>query len=214
MWGQNFIYIPRKLVNFDKLYETDDQSTYSDNVEIEMYLDDVNGFGGQGSFFSKFSGLHIKDQITLTIAKRRFNEVIQPLTQQPRPMEGDLCFFKDNRKCFQVTYVDNKEMFFTAGALPVFKLTCELLEYSDETFNTGIPEIDSIQKNLSLNVLDNAITGANGIVLTDESGNIIVGEQYDDQNIDPIVDNDDLTKEDQSFIQYNTGNPFGGIANN
>lgn len=216
-WGKDFIYIPRKLVNFDQLYLTDDQSAYSEYVIIEAYLENIDGFQGQGNMFTKF-GLDIRDQITLTMSKRRFNEVVFPLTsvlrtpdKAGRPMEGDLVFFDENKKIFQIKYVNDKEMFFSLGELPVYELTCELMEYSDETFNTGIPDVDSIQKNLSLNTLDNTYTEPDGTVLTDNNGNVLVNSTYDVHNIEPVADNADLEIEDRSFITT-TNNPFGGIT--
>ena len=66
-----------------------------------------------------------------------------------RPMEGDLIYFPYNKKCFQITFVEHESPFYPGGTLPQFVLTCDLLEYSNEIFITGIPEIDSIEDNLS-----------------------------------------------------------------
>tara|TARA_B100000287_G_scaffold250248_1_gene235203 strand:+ start:990 stop:2468 length:1479 start_codon:yes stop_codon:yes gene_type:complete len=66
-----------------------------------------------------------------------------------RPMEGDLIYFPYNQKCFQITFVEHESPFYPGGTLPQFQLTCDLLEYSNEIFITGIPEIDSIEDNLS-----------------------------------------------------------------
>ena len=66
-----------------------------------------------------------------------------------RPMEGDLIYFPYNKKCFQITFVEHESPFYPGGTLPQFVLTCDLLEYSNEIFITGIPEIDSIEDNLT-----------------------------------------------------------------
>ena len=66
-----------------------------------------------------------------------------------RPMEGDLIYFPYNKKCFQITFVEHESPFYPGGTLPQFVLTCDLLEYSNEIFITGIPEIDSIEDKLS-----------------------------------------------------------------
>ena len=66
-----------------------------------------------------------------------------------RPMEGDLIYFPYNKKVFQITFVEHESPFYPGGTLPQFVLTCDLLEYSNEIFITGIPEIDSIEDNLS-----------------------------------------------------------------
>ena len=66
-----------------------------------------------------------------------------------RPFEGDLIYFPYNKKVFQITFVEHESPFYPGGTLPQFVLTCDLLEYSNEIFITGIPEIDSIEDNLS-----------------------------------------------------------------
>ena len=40
-----------------------------------MYLKSMEGFEGDGQFLSKF-GLEIRDQIVLTVARKRFDQVI------------------------------------------------------------------------------------------------------------------------------------------
>ena len=39
-----------------------------------MYIKNVDGFGGDGTFVSNF-GLEVSDQITLTVSRRRFKEL-------------------------------------------------------------------------------------------------------------------------------------------
>ena len=65
----------------------------------------VDGFEGEGDFISKF-GLQIKDQITFTVAKRRFGEL--GMTSDGRgtmPHEGDLIFFPTTSALFQILFV-------------------------------------------------------------------------------------------------------------
>jgi hypothetical protein len=40
-------------------------------------------------------------------------------------------------------HVEHESVFYQSGALQVFDLKCELFEYSNEMFNTGIQEIDT-----------------------------------------------------------------------
>jgi hypothetical protein len=210
IYGHEIFYIPRNITNFDKIYETDDQSNYSTPIQCPVYIENVDGFSGQKDIFTKF-GLEIRDQITLTMARRTFERVIQPITNQPRPMEGDLIYFTLNKKVFQIKFTNNKEIFYPLGILPTFQMTLELFEYSDETFNTGIPEIDSIQKVYSLNVFDYIYTNESGNILTDENGNRITNENYDLQDIDPITDEDSLQTDANQVINNNEFNAFGFI---
>ena len=208
--GIETFYVPRNIGNYDKLYQTDDQSTYTKAIPLDVYLESIDGFEGQQNIFGKF-GLEIRDQITITIPYRSFQQFVQPITNTDRPMEGDIVFFFLNKKCFQIKFVNNKEIFFAFGQLPTFKCTCELFEYSNETFNTGVPEIDSIQK-LSLNAFDSAVTDESGDILTDESGNAIVDETYDPQNVDVTFDTDFFNSKFNTLIDNNETNPIANIS--
>ena len=210
-YGIDVFYIPRNITNYDPLYEADDQSTYNTTIPIDVYMESIDGFGGNQNIFTKF-GLEIRDQITVSIASRIFDRKIKPTTKQPRPMEGDIIYFNLNKKCFQIKFVNNKELFYQLGALPTYQLTCELFEYSDETFNTGIPEIDSIQSKLSLNIIDNIITSEDtNSVLTTEDGTPIIIEKFNVGNIMPVSDNGILGKESTSIISWDEKNPWGDV---
>ena len=70
-FGIDVYYLPRTLNDEDKLMGEDNTASYNSAHTIEMYIKTVEGFEGQGDFISKF-GLQINDQITFTVAKRRF----------------------------------------------------------------------------------------------------------------------------------------------
>ena len=213
IYGMEVYYIPRNLVNFDQLYLTDDQSTYTTPIQVPIFIENVDGFQGQKDIFTKF-GLEIRDQVTLSMAKRTFDRVIKPITGQERPLEGDLIFFTVNKKVFQIKFTNNKEIFYPLGVLPLFRLTLELFEYSDETFNTGIPEIDELQRVASLNVLDNVYTSESGNILTTENNDKLTVEKYDMKNIDPVVDTSYLNKEEVGVLDFSETNAFGYAEDN
>lgn len=208
IYGHEIYYIPRNITNFDKIYETDDQSTYTNAIQCPVYIENVDGFQGQKDIFTKF-GLEIRDQITLTMARRTYERVLKPITNQPRPMEGDLIYFTLNKKTFQIKYTNNKEIFYPLGILPTYQMTLELFEYSDETFDTGIPEIDAIQKDSSLNILDYLITTEDGLIITDNNGNRITTDDYSEQNIDTITDDQELASENITLVDNTETNNFG-----
>lgn len=68
-------------------------------------------------------------------------------TLRTRPFEGDLVYFPFNKKVFQITFVEHEAPFYPGGIIPQYQMVCDLLEYSNEIFNTGIPEIDAIEDN-------------------------------------------------------------------
>ena len=174
-YGQDMYYIPRVINNFDEIYVEDDQSSYETPYSVEMYIKSVNGFSGDGNFMSKF-GIEIRDQVIFSVARRVFNNEIGQFTTQPRPNEGDLIYFPLNRKCFQIKYVNQHEMFYPLGKLYTWELTCELFEYSGETLNTGIPEIDALQVKYDTNMYSFALLNNNGKLILDENGDLILME--------------------------------------
>jgi len=101
IYGQDMFYLPRTLVAFDPLTGEDASSKYVNAIPMAMYVKDVNGFEGDGTFMSKF-GLQIQDQVTFTFSKRIWEEEIGSITGQIRPNEGDLIYFPLNQKLFQI----------------------------------------------------------------------------------------------------------------
>jgi Virus neck protein len=214
IYGENIIYIPRKVTNFDQLYTADDQSVYDTSYEVEMYIKSVNGFTGDGNFMSKF-GLEIRDQVVFSVAQRTFLSEVAAYTTQLRPNEGDIIYFPLNQKCFQIKSVTKLEMFYQLGGLQTWEMTCELFEYSNEVFNTGIPEIDILQTKFSTNVLDYSIRDQDDVYLTDEDDNFLVVEQYNLESIVPGAENETLNNGSNnfpsgssSFIDFSVVDPF------
>ena len=197
-------YIPRKLNNYDNVYGADDQSSYENAYSIELYIKSVDGFSGDGDFMSKF-GIEIRNQVVFSVAQRRFNEEIGEYTTQVRPNEGDLIYFPLNKKCFQIKYVNKFEMFYQLGALQTWEMTCELFEYSNEKLNTGIPEIDSLQKKFSQNQFDWLLRDEDGNALLTEEGDYIVLESAP---VPAGADNDWIQQESDQFVDWTTVDPF------
>lgn len=207
IYGEDMLYLPRTLNNKDEVYGTDDSSSYDEAILVELYIKNVDGFGGDGSFMSKF-GLEIRDQVTFTIAKRVFEDEIGIARNFIRPREGDCIYFPLNRKIFQIKYVDNKPIYYPLGALQMYDLTCELFEYSGESFNTGVPEIDDIQDKSSLNIFDYGILTQDLFMLATEDGDYIVNEEFTVDDIDPNTDNNSIESEALEFLDFSERDPF------
>lgn len=73
-YGQDVRYIPRTIVKEDELFGEDILSTFDSAASIEAYIKSVDGFEGEGDFLSRFN-LEIRDSITFTIARKRFDEI-------------------------------------------------------------------------------------------------------------------------------------------
>ena len=167
-FGIDVYYLPRTLNDEDKLMGEDNTASYNSAYTIEMYIKTVEGFEGQGDFISKF-GLQINDQISFTVAKRRFREL--GMTSDGRadmPHEGDLIFFPTTSALFQILFVEDEAIFYQTGQLQSYDMLCEMFTYSDQSFNTGIEEIDKIEREQSYSIEFTLNTG---------SGNYTIGEQ-------------------------------------
>jgi hypothetical protein len=209
IYGEDMLYIPRKINNYDSVYGADDQSSYDIAIPIELYIKSIDGFSGDGNFMSKF-GVEIRDQVVFSVAQRRFKDDVASVTSQLRPNEGDLIYFPLNNKCFQIKNVSKFEMFYQLGALQTWELTCELFEYSNEKFNTGVPQIDSLQLKLSTNVLDYLIlTEEDAIPIVTEDGNYnLVNEALTLSEIVKGSNNEDIQLESDLFIDFSAIDPF------
>lgn len=209
IYGQDMMYVPRKLNKYDDVYGADDQSSYESAYPMEMYIKSVDGFTGDGEFMSKF-GIEIRNQVIFSMAQRVFNEEVGEFTTQVRPNEGDLIYFPLNKKCFQIKYVNKFEMFYQLGALQTWEVTCELFEYSGELLNTGIPEIDILQKKYSTNVLDWGLLTDElepKYILT-EDGDYLILEGSSLNDLVPASDNEEIQRESDLFVDFSSMDPF------
>lgn len=136
--GLEMYYIPRNLVKRDDLFGESRYSRFNKFRMIEMYMDTTQAFEG-GDTFTKF-GFEIRDSVKFTVSKKRF--IRETGTQ--RPLEGDLLFLPLNRGLFEIKFVEHENPFYQLGKLFSYQLTCELFQYSEEEFNTGVSEIDAI----------------------------------------------------------------------
>lgn len=208
IYGHDVYYIPRRLVSVDEIYGESPLAEYTDNYMIEMYIKNIEGFGGDGDFLSKFN-LQIRDQITFTVARRVFASETASDTMI-RPNEGDLIYFPLNRKLFEIQFVEHEAIFYQLGALQTFDLKCELFEYSNQILNTGIPEVDNIQTNFSLSMEMDSIQTESGLHLLDENGFTIVLEEYsvDTSAGDAFADNSEIQTESDEFVDFTEMDPF------
>ena len=146
-YGHETFYLPREIVEEDTIFDEDVQSTFGDAYSVEMYLENTEGFDGEGDLFSKF-GVQVKDQATFVISLRsweRFISLDSNLATSLRPNEGDLIYFPMSGSMFEIKFVEHENPFYQVGKLFVFKLQCELFEYGGEDFDTDIGNIDVIE---------------------------------------------------------------------
>ena len=161
IYGVEITYIPRKIVNRSTVFEELERSKFDDNFLLEAYVDTWDGYGGQGDIMTKF-GMTLKDELTVSISRERFEDFIAPFMEampddemiiDTRPREGDLIFFPLGNRLFEVKFVEHEDPFYQLGKNYVYKLQCELFEYEDEVIDTGVEEIDTKVEDLG-NITD------------------------------------------------------------
>ena len=148
IYGVEVTYIPRKFVNRSTIIEEVQSSKFDDNFLLEAYVNTYEGYSGAGDIMTKF-GVSLRDEVTLTISKERFEDFISPFLNidayeiATRPREGDLIFFPLGQRLFEVKFVEHEQPFYQLGKNYVYQLQCELFEYEDEIIDTGVDEIDT-----------------------------------------------------------------------
>lgn len=144
MYGQDIYYLPREVASEDIILNEDIESTFDTSYTIEMYIENVDGFDGDGDLLSKF-GVEIRDQATFIVSRRRWEQLIgihnNGITAD-RPAEGDLIYLPLSKGLFEIRFVEDEQPFYQLSNLPVYKLQCELFEFSSEKFNTGLNSLD------------------------------------------------------------------------
>jgi hypothetical protein len=143
-FGEDVYYLPRDVVNVDYVLNEDIESRFDSSYLVEMYIENTEGFEGEGNLLAKF-GLEIRDEATFVVAKRTWNSLVGGLENQVRPMEGDLIYLPLSKSFFEISFVEHEQPFYQLSNLPIYKLQARLFEYSDEEFDTGVTEIDAIE---------------------------------------------------------------------
>lgn len=160
IYGMDILYMPRKMLNLDKLLKESTKSAFEVALPIPMYLKTFDGFDNGMELLTKF-GVRSSDQITLQMSRSQFTSSYGPFIEDyykaqngggdlnslegqtsARPKEGDLIYFPFDDSLFEIQYVQFDQPFFQFGQGYIFEIQCEKFEYSGETFSTGYEEID------------------------------------------------------------------------
>jgi len=177
MYGQDVFYCPRRIVTRDFILGEDVESKFDAAYTIEAYIENTEGFEGEGNLLSKF-GMELRDEATFIMAKRSWEKQIGFYEATLiRPNEGDLIFLPLSNSFFEISFVEHEQPFYQLNNLPVYKLRARLFEYNEEDFDTGFEEIDSIE----------GAAGYKQIVqVSDVTGAIEVGNTYTQQVLDSV----------------------------
>ena len=163
MYGLDVLYMPRKMLNLDKLLHEATKNVFEIAMPIPMYLKSFTGYQNGMEVLTKF-GVRSSDEVTLVMSRSEFVTYYSPflksyynsLKGEPhtdeldhlegetaaRPKEGDLIYFPFDDGIFEIKYVSFDTPFFQLGKGYVFEIQCEKFEYSGESFDTGYEEVD------------------------------------------------------------------------
>lgn len=188
IYGHEVWYCPRTIDNEEKIFKEDELATFNNAYSVEMYIKNVEGFEGEGDFLSKF-GLQIRDRITFTVSRRSFTDEVTGLT---RPREGDMIFFPLTSKGYVVRFVEHEAIFYQMGSLQTFDIVCELFEFNQETFSTGVDIIDDTYNNLSFAMANNTQQVT----------------QFNISTIDKQAQNEEFETKGDDILDFTEINPF------
>ena len=161
IYGQDIYYVPRTIVNKDTVFGEDSDTKFESAKAIRAYVNNVEGWEGQGELLSKF-GVRIEDKTTFIFSREKFKEHVDDsvtLNVEGRPNEGDLIYFPTTKHLFEIQFVEAEKPFYQLGKGYVWECQCELFEYSDEDLDTGIAEIDAIEAAFANAITVNFATG-------------------------------------------------------
>jgi len=169
IYGQSVYYLPRSIVNEDTIFGDDIPSKFSSAHKVSMYIENVEGFDGEGDLFTRF-GVEIRDEATFVVSRRRWERLVSRINTSitvERPKEGDLIYLPLSKSLFQIMHVEHEQPFYQLSNLPTYKMRCQLFEYNDEDLDTGIADLDAIE-------IDHAYTYR--MVLNTTSSFITIGD--------------------------------------
>jgi hypothetical protein len=162
MFGADMLYLPRKMLNLDKLLHESSKNAFEFAMPIPLYVKTFSGYNNGLEMLTKF-GVRSSDEVTLVASRSVWNTSYAPFMKSyynaeagreptaelnylegetARPKEGDIIYFPFDDSIFEIKYVMFDQPFFQLGKGYVYELMCEKFEYSGETFSTGYEEVD------------------------------------------------------------------------
>ena len=171
IFGTDIYYLPRTILK-DNTLDDIVFNKYQDEFQVEMLLQNVEGFGDGAEFVSQF-GVRITDEVVFRVSSRRWDEAVAAnnptLTVTNRPNEGDLLYFPLTKDLYEIKFVQQEIPFYQFGKLQFYTMTCEIYQYGSDDISTGVAEIDQLET-----IFSSAIALTMGVGGT---GDFTVGEK-------------------------------------
>ena len=143
LFGQDVLYLPRKIVNQDTVIREIQSSKFDDSFRLEAYLVNTDGFGTPSDVLTKF-GVRDQAEITLVVSKERYDDFITPFINlfpegerinAKSPHEGDLIYLPLDNALFEIKYIERKVPFYQVNELFMYEFRCEIFEPEDEVID-------------------------------------------------------------------------------
>jgi len=178
LYGTDIYYIPRAVLRNGTIPDDIIASEFRSQFQIEMLLQNVEGFSDSSEFISKF-GLRITDEIVFRVSRRRWEKCVAEYNSDDidvleRPNEGDLLYYPLTQDLYEIKFTSKEDPFYQFGQIQFFRITAELYEMGSDTFNTDIPAVDESELELDPSEFLVLAAGGTGDY---EIGELINGDQ-------------------------------------
>ena len=222
IYGQDVYYLPRTIVNENTILGEDVASSFSSSYKIEMYLENQDGFDGEGDLFTKF-GVEIRDEATFIVARKSWKRSVSSANNKItvlRPKEGDLIYLELSNKIFEIMHVEHEQPFYQLSNLPTYKMRCQLFEYSGEDIDTGVTAINKVQSDFGYRAYltmdsdgsKSGFTIGENITQTFANGTILTGEVVHWSDSDNIMHLVNFGADDGAFHLPVVGRQVIGVT--
>ena len=182
--GVDFSYIKRDAIEVDYLLGEAPLSEFKDNYIIEMHIDQVSQYNGDGDMYGTF-GLSKSDHMELLVSSRRFKEE----TDLDRPRENDLLYLSISDSLWEISKVKQDRKYYQLGKNYAYRVICNLFQYSHE-------EIDIVGRDEDLNDELTREDFISGVGIKNVLG------------INPIDGGDAIEEVANDVISFDPNNPF------
>lgn len=163
--GVNAHYVPRETIDDIAMFNEAEKNKFAVAKDIELYVESITNFNGQGDLFAKFGGFTFEDRATLVYSSKRFKEEMVGLRTEPKP--GDLIYIDFADVLFEVQKRLEDEDWKQWGRNYVYRLEVSKYKYGHEEFDTGIDGIDDVVGSYEFEELDDMLQPT-GIIGTND----------------------------------------------
>lgn len=163
--GVNAHYVPRETIDDIAMFNEAEKNKFAVAKDIELYIENITNFNGQGDLFSKFGGFTFEDRATLVYSSKRFKEEMIGLRTEPKA--GDLIYIDFADILFEVQKRLEDEDWKQWGRNYVYRLEVSKYKYGHEEFDTGVDAIDDVSSAFEFEELDDMLQPT-GIIGTND----------------------------------------------